>query len=113
MCGKQVGTFSWAAPEVLLGQQCSEKVDIYSYGVLLWELSAGEAPAGRQLRKLQYVLPCVSSSGVSAALYSLPCSACPFVYMAFPCARVHAHNQRLWRCNLQGSQPANRCPGIH
>ena len=32
----QVGTFAWAAPEVLLGQPCSEKVDIYSYGVLLW-----------------------------------------------------------------------------
>jgi hypothetical protein len=24
------GTFSWAAPEVLLGEKCSEKVDCYS-----------------------------------------------------------------------------------
>lgn len=54
--GLQVGTFAWAAPEVLLGQQCSEKVDIYSYGVLMWELSAGEAPIGRQLRKLRYAM---------------------------------------------------------
>ena len=50
----QVGTFSWAAPEVLLGKPCTEKVDIYSYGVLLWELSAGEAPPGRNLRPLRW-----------------------------------------------------------
>ena len=49
----QVGTFSWAAPEVLLGRPCTEKVDIYSYGVMLWELSAGEAPPGRHLRPLR------------------------------------------------------------
>ena len=56
MCASwlQVGTFSWAAPEVLLGKPCTEKVDIYSYGVLLWELSAGEAPPGRNLRPLRY-----------------------------------------------------------
>ena len=29
------------------------QVDIYSYGVLLWELSAGEAPPGRSLRPLR------------------------------------------------------------
>ncbi|CAK0785070.1 hypothetical protein CVIRNUC_008276 [Coccomyxa viridis] len=50
---REVGTFSWAAPEVLLGKPCTEKVDIYSYGVLLWELSAGEAPPGRNLRPLR------------------------------------------------------------
>ena len=53
----QVGTFSWAAPEVLLGKPCTEKVDIYSYGVLLWELSAGEAPPGRNLRPLRFAPP--------------------------------------------------------
>lgn len=25
----QLGTFAWAAPEILLGRECSEKVDIY------------------------------------------------------------------------------------
>lgn len=49
----QVGTFAWAAPEVLLGRPCTEKVDIYSFGVMLWELSAGEAPPGRHLRPLR------------------------------------------------------------
>ena len=28
------GTFAWAAPELLLGQRCSEKVDIFAFGVV-------------------------------------------------------------------------------
>ena len=31
-----VGTLAWAAPELLLGQRISDKVDIYSFGVVLW-----------------------------------------------------------------------------
>ena len=27
---REVGTFAWAAPEVLLGQRCTEAADIYS-----------------------------------------------------------------------------------
>ncbi|KAK9805399.1 hypothetical protein WJX73_000847 [Symbiochloris irregularis] len=48
----EFGTFSWAAPEILLGRACTEKVDIYSYGVVLWELSTGTLPEGRHLREL-------------------------------------------------------------
>ena len=48
-----VGTFAWAAPEVLLGKPTSESADIYSFGVLLWELSTAEAPPGRALRELE------------------------------------------------------------
>ncbi|KAK9834180.1 hypothetical protein WJX81_006227 [Elliptochloris bilobata] len=50
---RDIGTFAWAAPEALLGHKCTEKVDIYSFGVILWELSTGEAPCSRQLRGLQ------------------------------------------------------------
>ncbi|KAL0034790.1 hypothetical protein WJX77_007383 [Trebouxia sp. C0004] len=54
-----VGTFAWSAPEVLLGKStCTEKVDIYSYGVVLWEICAGEAPDGRQLRPLRIPEEC-------------------------------------------------------
>ncbi|KAK9786673.1 hypothetical protein WJX73_005253 [Symbiochloris irregularis] len=48
----ELGTFFWTAPEVLLGRACDEKVDIYSYGVVCWELSTGSPPEGRNLRPL-------------------------------------------------------------
>ncbi|KAG6951646.1 hypothetical protein JG688_00013643 [Phytophthora aleatoria] len=38
------GTLSWTAPELLLGEECSEKVDIYSLGVLLSELDTCTLP---------------------------------------------------------------------
>lgn len=31
-----IGTLAWAAPELLLGQRISDKVDMYSFGVVLW-----------------------------------------------------------------------------
>ncbi|XP_077544379.1 mitogen-activated protein kinase kinase kinase 13-B-like isoform X1 [Haemaphysalis longicornis] len=38
------GTVAWMAPEVIRNEPCSEKVDIWSYGVVLWELLNGETP---------------------------------------------------------------------
>ena len=43
------GTFSWAAPEVLLGEKCSEKVDCYSLGVTCWEIATGLMPIRGQM----------------------------------------------------------------
>jgi len=43
------GTFSWAAPEVLLGEKCSEKVDCYSLGVTCWEIASGLMPIRGQM----------------------------------------------------------------
>jgi len=42
--GQVVGTLAWSAPELLLGKRCSEKVDIYSFGIVLWELATGNVP---------------------------------------------------------------------
>ncbi|GLE03958.1 hypothetical protein PINS_up012869 [Pythium insidiosum] len=39
-----VGTISWSAPELLLGEQYSEKIDIYSFGVLLTEIDTCMLP---------------------------------------------------------------------
>lgn len=47
------GTLAWAAPELLLGERCSQRADMYSLGVILWELCTGESPAGRRLRPLR------------------------------------------------------------
>ncbi|XP_018422380.1 PREDICTED: mitogen-activated protein kinase kinase kinase 13 [Nanorana parkeri] len=38
------GTVAWMAPEVIRNEPVSEKVDIWSFGVLLWELLTGEIP---------------------------------------------------------------------
>ena len=38
------GTVAWMAPEVIRHELCSEKVDVWSYGVLLWELLTHEKP---------------------------------------------------------------------
>ncbi|XP_075230073.1 mitogen-activated protein kinase kinase kinase 13 wallenda isoform X2 [Lycorma delicatula] len=38
------GTVAWMAPEIIRNEPCSEKVDIWSYGVVLWELLTCEIP---------------------------------------------------------------------
>ena len=38
------GTVAWMAPEVIRNELCSEKVDIWSFGVVLWELLTTEIP---------------------------------------------------------------------
>ncbi|XP_036326801.1 mitogen-activated protein kinase kinase kinase 13-like isoform X1 [Rhagoletis pomonella] len=38
------GTVPWMAPEVIRNEPCSEKVDIWSYGIVLWEMLTCEIP---------------------------------------------------------------------
>lgn len=38
------GTVAWMAPEIIRNEACSEKVDIWSFGVVLWELLTCETP---------------------------------------------------------------------
>lgn len=47
-----MGTFAWSAPEVLAGKRCTEKADIFSWGIVLWEICTGEAPARGDMRPL-------------------------------------------------------------
>ena len=41
------GTVSWSAPELLLGRECTTKVDIYSFSFILYELLARAIPHRR------------------------------------------------------------------
>lgn len=38
------GTYAWMAPEVIKSSTCSKASDVWSYGVLLWELLTAETP---------------------------------------------------------------------
>ena len=42
--GSKLGTPEWTAPEVLQSSRNSEAGDVYSYGVVLWELFTGQIP---------------------------------------------------------------------
>ena len=41
---KQIGTTQWMAPEQLMTATYSNKVDVYAYGVLLWEICSEDIP---------------------------------------------------------------------
>ncbi|PSC73227.1 serine threonine-kinase [Micractinium conductrix] len=47
---KAVGTFSWMAPEVIMGSRCTSSVDLFSFGVVLWEIITGEQPLRGEMR---------------------------------------------------------------
>lgn len=53
-----LGTFAWAAPEVLLNKPCGLSVDIYSYGVLLWEIVTTEQPIRAAMRPVRVPSEC-------------------------------------------------------
>eukprot|EP01116_Phalansterium_solitarium_P021022 TRINITY_DN6399_c0_g1_i2.p1 TRINITY_DN6399_c0_g1~~TRINITY_DN6399_c0_g1_i2.p1 ORF type:complete len:531 (+),score=104.83 TRINITY_DN6399_c0_g1_i2:286-1878(+) len=43
--GKNIpGTPLWMAPEVLLGKEVDDKADVYSFGIVMWEIITGKEP---------------------------------------------------------------------
>lgn len=59
--GKQGGTPRYMAPEVLRYEMNDSKADIYSFGIVLWEIWFGqEAFACVDLRNLQHFIDLVS-----------------------------------------------------
>ncbi len=44
MTQSTAGTFTWMAPEVMIGQPYNERVDIYGFGTVLWEMVTNRIP---------------------------------------------------------------------
>lgn len=40
----KIGTYQWMAPEVIGSKPYSEKADVFSYSIILWEISSREPP---------------------------------------------------------------------
>ena len=40
----QIGTYHWMAPEVMAGHRYTEKADVFSFGIILWELWTRDTP---------------------------------------------------------------------
>lgn len=43
-CSSKAGTFRWMAPEMIHDKRCNRKVDVYSFGLVLWELTTCLVP---------------------------------------------------------------------
>ena len=55
----QCGTFQWMAPEVVASQSYTEKADVYSFGINLWELWTRKVPYGK-LQPMQVAVAVMS-----------------------------------------------------
>jgi len=60
--GGGTGTPNYMAPEVLQAGKVTEKADVYSFGVLLWEIITGQVPwAGHNSFQIIYQVCCVGN----------------------------------------------------
>ncbi|EUD66795.1 TKL protein kinase [Plasmodium inui San Antonio 1] len=53
-----VGTYQWTAPEILRGEGYTPQADVYSFGVILWEMLHREIPF-RELKHPLDIIACV------------------------------------------------------
>jgi serine/threonine protein kinase len=48
---RKVGNPHWLAPECMREEEFNDKVDVYSYGMILWELVTREVPYAKEFRE--------------------------------------------------------------
>ncbi|KAH9509317.1 hypothetical protein Btru_046766 [Bulinus truncatus] len=94
------GTYAWMAPEVIKLSRFSKKSDVWSYGVVLWELLTGETPyKGIDALGVAY--------GVAVNKLTLPIpSTCPamFSQLMTDCWRQEPHERPTFLEILQRLQ---------
>ena len=61
------------APEMLHNEECSEKVDIYSYGIILWELCYRKDAQAQQITPRQVPADPQSPSSDGSLPALMPC----------------------------------------
>ncbi|XP_076846374.1 mitogen-activated protein kinase kinase kinase 10 [Brachyhypopomus gauderio] len=91
------GTYAWMAPEVIKLSLFSKSSDVWSFGVLLWELLTGEVPY-REIDALAVAY------GVAMNKLTLPIpSTCPeaFVQLLGECWSPNPHNRPSFGCILK------------
>jgi serine/threonine protein kinase len=47
------GTCQWQAPESIMGEKGTTAIDVYSFGVILWELNTRQRPWKDKTRKFR------------------------------------------------------------
>ncbi|KAJ9506168.1 hypothetical protein QJQ45_002456 [Haematococcus lacustris] len=98
-CG---GALSHAAPEVVAGQAASQAADVWSLGVLLWQMVSGEVPyagmpAAQLLLRKARLARHVTSVSSPASLLPASCSAA--------CPATGLESDRLSACSLPSCRP--------
>ena len=50
---QNTGTFHWMAPELICAGRCTEKADIFSFGIVLYEILTAEQPIRGRLKEVR------------------------------------------------------------
>ncbi|CDJ38051.1 Serine/threonine kinase, related [Eimeria tenella] len=66
-----VGTHHWMAPEILRGEPFTFAADVYSFGIVLWEMLMGDLPFSG-IASSAHLITVVGYGGVSPPLDKIP-----------------------------------------